>query len=239
LILLSEDGGKTTVDIKCWDDLYDRPAFKTELNPHDIELKEIIGKYILSEAHPCGLSSCRSPHQKGYLVVAEGGTETNIGHLCGKKIFGVDWTTLEKQFTKQLNENRYRENLESLQKQIDRHAGRINRIVRGDAGAVRLQANIARLLGTGFREEISVKLKRRAKNNDYTVTDTVLLSNEEREIASATGAGSSTREEIIFRINGLSAISGNKNSGVLYKPRWEMSLRYFRSCRQMNWIINI
>lgn len=47
--------------------------------------------YYFDEPYPCGISSCRTRHQTGYLVITEDQKETNIGQICGVKYFGKDF----------------------------------------------------------------------------------------------------------------------------------------------------
>lgn len=76
MIVLNEDG-KSFVEISCWEDITTRPGYEEKVDKHQIKLKTIIGKYRLNPKQPCGISSCGTAHNKGYLVVCEGGIETN------------------------------------------------------------------------------------------------------------------------------------------------------------------
>ncbi|MEJ2897778.1 hypothetical protein [Acinetobacter sp. NS-4] len=56
----------------------------------------IIAQYQLKEKVICGISSCCTPHNYGYLVRLEDGNEIIIGNVCGKKYFGVEFTNQKK-----------------------------------------------------------------------------------------------------------------------------------------------
>ena len=68
MILISEDG-KTLVSIDSWDEIIERPGFKQKVNPKEVVLKQIIGRYHIDPKQPCGISSCGTAHNMGYLVV--------------------------------------------------------------------------------------------------------------------------------------------------------------------------
>ncbi|MFZ6813406.1 hypothetical protein ACO0K3_02995 [Undibacterium sp. Rencai35W] len=80
------------VTLKSSEDLRQRPQYCPQLDPKQSELAEVLAPYHFGEPYPCGLSSCRTPHQSGYLVVTVDGKETNVGGICGRKIFGDSFT---------------------------------------------------------------------------------------------------------------------------------------------------
>jgi hypothetical protein len=109
LIVLNNN--KELIEVEHWDDIVDRPGFTNNLNPKFHKLEAIIGKYHFREKIPCGLSNCHTLHAKGYIVVTTDGTETNMGNVCGKKFFGIDFDTLSAAFNRDLTEQKYREKL--------------------------------------------------------------------------------------------------------------------------------
>ena len=72
-------------------DLQSRPAYLPSLDATDATLAEVLAPYHFDEPYPCGLASCRQPHQQGFLVVTDDGFETNVGKDCGKRIFGEEF----------------------------------------------------------------------------------------------------------------------------------------------------
>lgn len=216
MILLSEDGGKTIVDIKEWDDITDRPSYRSEVDPKSSKLKEIIGRYYIPNKNPCGLSNCKTPHNKGYLVVCDGGIETNIGNRCGQNHFGVEWKTLQKSFTRDTNAVRYRENIARTKNQIPSYEKEIQFIRDGDMQGLWCYNNMHRLMSTGFDEEISRALKNRTKNKDNIIKADIRLTEDDIEIQKLLGnTGASYRSENVETINGLNAVSSYKKLKTL------------------------
>ena len=131
MIIISEDG-KTFVKVEDWSDVVSRPGFMERLNPKDIKLKNLIGQYNLYPAFPCGLTNCRSEHNRGYIVVAAGGLETNIGNVCGKREFGVEFNEFKKTFKQGYNAQRFREKIGLAQATIDHVVVRVSELLEGE-----------------------------------------------------------------------------------------------------------
>jgi len=90
-----------------WTDVAKRKGFVNKLSNTEHKLSHIFGYYELKNEIHCALTSCNQPHGKGYLVTTETGLETNIGHRCGKNIFGVDFENHANDFDKyRANEER-------------------------------------------------------------------------------------------------------------------------------------
>lgn len=85
------DDFSSLVTIKTPDDLLQRPLYQSPLNHEESKLAEVLAQYHFDEPYPCGISSCRTPHQTGYMVKTEDRKETNIGSYCGVKYFGNDF----------------------------------------------------------------------------------------------------------------------------------------------------
>ena len=113
------------IDVSSWNDILERPAFRVGIDPADHELKTIIGRYVFGDKVQCGLSNCRTPHAKGYVVITKDGLETNIGKDCGSRYFGIDFEEQARQFENDLAAKENREILwnfffrtEKLEKRI-------------------------------------------------------------------------------------------------------------------------
>jgi hypothetical protein len=117
MIVLNSE--KEIIKISNWDDIKTRPGFNENLNPSNHELKSIIGRYGFKDQVSCGLSTCHSPHNRGYLVVTKDGQETNIGKDCGKNYFGVDFETMSAQLDRDLTEKENRDRLWSFSFSLD------------------------------------------------------------------------------------------------------------------------
>lgn len=61
-------------------------------------LSELVGFYFLKEKVKCGISSCGTKHQKGYIAILHDGKEIIIGHNCGKNYFGMSFDEKSTQF---------------------------------------------------------------------------------------------------------------------------------------------
>ncbi|HFU8895810.1 TPA: hypothetical protein ACIYQ4_001902 [Escherichia coli] len=96
MIYLLEDD--SFIEVDDWVKISNRPNYIENLVVQDRKLEQIIGYYELPEKVKCGLSNCHTPHFKGYVVVTDNGTETNIGHTCGTKYFDVQFDTMSSEF---------------------------------------------------------------------------------------------------------------------------------------------
>lgn len=226
MIRLSEDG-KTFVEIDCWEDLLARPGFRQKLDPGEFELKQIIGQYSISPKQPCGIKSCGTKHNRGYLVTASGGVETNIGNVCGKRIFGVDFTLHQRVFKRELNAQRYREGISAAQKRIDSIEEQVRNLCEGEYMADwcygKMHAQLTRL----FPERISRPLTERARRSNPTVSREIQLTEDERETGT-TGGRSRYRTEVIFTISGISAVTEYKRLRTILREHLGKELSAFR-----------
>lgn len=81
-----------------------RPGFVAPLDHKQHALKEVLSNYYFEREIPCGLKACRQGHKSGFLVLTESGTETNIGHNCGKSHFGEEVFVLARDTYAKLRE---------------------------------------------------------------------------------------------------------------------------------------
>jgi len=133
MITLNTDKG--LVRLQSWADVEARPGFTPNIDPRTAKLDRIIGNYALTPFQPCGLSTCHTPHGKGYLVTTTDGHETNIGKDCGKKYFDVEFKRLAKAYDREERNSRRRETLTALQHRIPTIEDRIAGLMDGPTGA--------------------------------------------------------------------------------------------------------
>lgn len=133
MITLNTDKG--LVRLQSWADVEARPGFTPNIDPRTAKLDRIIGSYALTPFQPCGLSTCHTPHGKGYLVTTTDGHETNIGKDCGKKYFDVEFKRLAKAYDREERNSRRRETLTALQHRIPTIEDRIAGLMDGPTGA--------------------------------------------------------------------------------------------------------
>ena len=214
MILLSEDG-KGFVIIKSWDDVTERSGYKKQIDPKEIKLKQIIGRYHISPRQPCGISSCGTKHNKGYLILCEGGIETNIGNKCGKRIFGVDFQDLERIFTKDTNAQRYRQNISTFKNRLPGYKSELVQITNGQKQGLWCYKQMHWHMSKGFEEATLTALNQKSKRGDNVIQRERALSHREIEIAREAGNKSTHDIDIVRRINGLSAVHNYKKLKTL------------------------
>ena len=130
--MITLNGEKELTRIHDWADIVARPDFDGELDPTAHELEAIIGSYALRDKIPCGLSNCRTPHGRGYLVATKDGRTTNIGKDCGRVYFGVDFETMLSQFTRDIAAKEHRERLWSFSFRSDEMNAAVANLRKGD-----------------------------------------------------------------------------------------------------------
>lgn len=102
---------KTLRKITSWDEIYKLKGYTNSLDPTKERLQQVIIKYELPDKGKCGLSTCGTPHYKGYIVQTETGKLTNLGHICGKNHFGSSFTTLKNKLDREID---YQNKLETI-----------------------------------------------------------------------------------------------------------------------------
>jgi hypothetical protein len=83
----SDDDNREIPVIERWEDMWRRPNYSQDIDGSKDALQSVLAPYLLTPLQPCGLSNCRTPNGRGYLIRATDGRETNIGVNCGKKHF--------------------------------------------------------------------------------------------------------------------------------------------------------
>jgi hypothetical protein len=85
--------------IDSYEELRARPGFAPSLAFHpksDRHFGAVVAPYRFRELIACGIDSCHTPHQNGYLITTSDGRETGIGSHCGRKHFGIQFTREKK-----------------------------------------------------------------------------------------------------------------------------------------------
>ena len=209
MILISEDG-KSLVKIETWDDVIERPGYVEKIDAGKVKLKAIIGRYHVEPKKPCGILSCGTAHNMGYLVVCEGGIETNIGNKCGKNIFGVDFQTLEKTFTKDTNAQRFRERIAEFINQIGPIEQEAKFLLDGENQGEWCYQNMHAHMSRYFDEKTSDALLRRSSLGENRVFQEVALQGKELEAAIESGSKSRFQAKAIATISGIGAVRDYK-----------------------------
>lgn len=114
--------GESFDRVNDWTEIQARESYHSRLELTDQQLSDVFGYYDdLPEEIPCGKSSCRTGHKKGFLVLTEDGLETNLGHVCGTKVFGIAFENLATDLEKKANFHRYLTALKEAKKNIFLH----------------------------------------------------------------------------------------------------------------------
>jgi len=181
LITINTDKG--LVKVGAWQEVLERPGFDPNLNPNRSELKTIIGRYIFGDKVKCGLSTCHTPHAKGYLVTTKDGRETNIGKDCGKKYFGVDFETLSKKFDRDVTASNNRDTLWSFRFQQDDLEKRVSAIRNGKAGAdiIYTHSQVFMKINSGCPKPVQRKICELVKSRNNLLTVQRLATDVEVE----------------------------------------------------------
>ncbi len=106
-------------EVSTWKEVFEMPGYTNSLNPEKEELKQILGKYEFLTYEKCGLSNCGTPHGKGYIVETASGKLTNIGTICGKKHFSVEFESLSRDFDRYYRDYKARERIEAFSRSIN------------------------------------------------------------------------------------------------------------------------
>ncbi len=233
MIVLNQ--AKELVRVETWEDIQGRPGFTDNLNPDAHELSGIIGQYAFSEKIHCGLSTCRTPHSRGYLVVTKAGLETNMGKDCGKNYFGVDFQTMATQFDRDIRDKEARERLWSFSFQLDVLKERIKDLREGNRGADRIHKIVQQLVDQGklvpsiVRRRISSMLK--TGSIDLTI-DRELTEQEYALEEARTGRSIKRPKEISEKIStvlGLEAMYKSNNLREILIIDLEENVKIFES----------
>jgi hypothetical protein len=170
MITLNSDKGLVLVE--SWDDITTRPGFDGNLDPTAVELESILGSYVFRDYIICGLSSCRQPHGKGYLVKAKNGRETNIGKDCGRKHFGVDFEALRKTYDRDLLNATRRGRLGEFQNRAQHYLDTVDQLRQGQFGAKWVYKTSRALVSkaAAMPDEIVQSVSGMAKARDGTIT---------------------------------------------------------------------
>jgi hypothetical protein len=136
------------------------------LDPSDHELEKIVGQYLQKGEVACGLSDCREPHRRGYIVATTTGNLTNIGKDCGRKYFGVDFEEHAKRFDRDVAESGYRRSLSSFLFQIDEIDAKIAQLRAHGIQVIHRQLQMLRDRSKGCPEPVLRALGDMVKRGD-------------------------------------------------------------------------
>lgn len=180
---------KGLVRIESWEDIEARPGFTPLLDPKTIKLKDVLARYIFNFDIPCGLTNCRTPHKRGFLVVATDGRETNLGRVCGKREFGADFQALSKIFVAAERAQRNREFLWEVKNRLPTITAELAALKFGDYSAGWVNTRISHLTGKSgsLPQPIVNAVRQVVRRGDGALMAQRTVTKEEREALATAG----------------------------------------------------
>lgn len=194
-------------EVSNWEEVFEMPGYTNSLNPKEEELKQILGKYEFSTHQKCGLSNCGTPHGRGYIVETASGKLTNIGNICGKKHFSVEFESLSREFDRYYKDYKAREKIEAFSRNIDSQFSLIKDI-EDNFGSIDTAYKLQQFFKSKAKEcpeTIVRQLAKMLKENDPNIYIDKRLSNKEIDLLETTGQRNISRYErvVINRLIGL------------------------------------
>lgn len=185
MITLNSERG--LVRIASWDDIESVPGFTADIDPKTVKLKEIIGSYTFGALIPCGLSTCHQPHGNGFLVAAADGRVTNIGRICGKKHFDVEFTQMSRVFLAAVRAQQNREFLGELRNRLPTISTEVATIKTEQHGAAWINTRVNQLIGksTALPTPIINAVRQAVRRGDGSLIIERAATKKEREERSA------------------------------------------------------
>jgi hypothetical protein len=184
MITITSERGLEHID--SWEDVATRPGFVQDVDPAAVALDAIIGNYQEAEPVRCGLSTCRQPHGRGYLVTLRDGRLTNIGKDCGRNYFGVDFETMRGTFDRDLLRQERREIIVAAQHRAEALVAEIAELRGGQYGADWLHKQTRALLTNGVLPSYVVTaIDRMIRDRDGSISIEREATQEEIELIEA------------------------------------------------------
>lgn len=202
---------------KCWEDVESLAGYVKDIDPNQVKLKAVIGKYREPELRVCGLSSCHTKHFRGYLVSTTDGRVTNIGVDCGKKHFGVDFDTMSRQLDRDWQNQMHRETIASAQNRIENWEQECSLLLNGEYGGTWLSKQFRALMNRdkGLPQSITKTITDLIKTGNNVLFKERIATKQEKEIFKETGQKISevVREEVgsLKGLSGLGKIEELRN----------------------------
>ena len=202
----SLDDFSLLVDLKGPSDLIGRPAYNPSLDATDSKLSEVLAPYHFDEPYPCGLASCRQPHQHGFLVVTVDGIETNVGQDCGKRIFGDDFETKANIQQKRAERKYQLDTLHQVLVDKEKHLSRVAELYSRRFGTKWAEDALRRLKDAISRQTAS-KLHAMAARGETSVENVREATAEEKERHTAMGSDTKPLRDVTEKVGDMQGLS--------------------------------
>lgn len=209
------------VDVESWEDVISLPNYTADLDPAKHELKEIIGWYYEADPVHCGLTTCNRPHNKGYVVTTKTGETTNIGNICGKTYFSVEFEQQSNAFGQLIKARNQRENIASFLFRLDQYENLVEDLRKGDKQADWVYRNIRAVTqrGQGVPSEIVTRINQMSRNHNGDIVVSRLATKEERDIQESISGHSMPKdlivEDVVGHLKGIDCMYSENNLKTL------------------------
>ena len=147
------------------------------------------------------------------MLVGGKGAVTNIGNVCGKKHFGVDFEQSKNRFNQAVNAQLYRQRIAEKQNHIPSLLARLDALQ--SKHSCECYTKMHGYMTRTFDERTSKTLKEKARRGDNRITRAVRIDKDERELGLGFDREEEYRDELLFTISGVQAV----NSYVKLTPR--------------------
>ncbi|MGV4191132.1 hypothetical protein [Citrobacter freundii] len=211
--------GEEFAEVDSWQTICERPNYLENLIAQDRRLEKIIGYYELPNKVKCGLSNCHTPHFRGYVVETDNGSETNIGHACGKRYFDVQFETMSSEFLNSLEFAKAKIFIKENKGKVFEYWQVVNSLAVGAKNvgwAINLRAQITDPEVIG--ESAYRALRQMQANNTGNVTISRPPTKKEIELAQTSGQPiPSAIDVVVGFISNIDFLSPDNNLSDLYE----------------------
>lgn len=200
------------IRVKTWEELYDLPKYVSVISKDEVTLGKLRGAYGMQDQRKekCAIKECRTRHWAGRIVQLGDGRLTGIGHKCGKKYFPDQWSDLIRESkARDASENAQTAML-NMQVLAEELLARLGEIRPNIDRHHKLKAQFEKSVPASIVDEV----RTRASRNDSTIVVSRKLSEQEREIARATGQASAkygVEDRVLGNISGLAIFQTNND----------------------------
>lgn len=202
------------IKLSSWNDIIDRPKYKSPVRPKKHHYLRISASYSLKDEEAlCGVSDCLKPHKQGYLVETSNDEETSLCEACGERFFHVNFKKMQSVLQSHSKIRKQKIHLNQvLEEDVTRN--RINALKKSSKGANWLYKVLSSFCDT-YPIELIKALNELAKDNSDNSIMTQLMENN----------ADSTQIENVEKIQGLSIFASDIREeliGKILKPLMEL-----------------
>jgi hypothetical protein len=143
---ITTNTGDRLVRFETAEDFRSRPLYREQVDPASHpKLLRPVGPYGFPRERfvTCGLKGCHRPHGIGLVVLLEGNVETNVGHCCGAKRYGLQWQEMERFADRVVKRQALEEKMAQLVRERDARLARCEDLLQS---VVRLEDAVANVL---------------------------------------------------------------------------------------------